>query len=58
MGPTVVYSFMQVAGLVNDHLVTCFRFHECSNVTLKTEFKTEVKEKKVENETVNLTEIQ
>ncbi|XP_057434927.1 uncharacterized protein LOC130727718 isoform X2 [Lotus japonicus] len=58
VGPTVVYSFMQVAGLVNDHLVTCFRFHECSNVTLKNEFKTEVKEKKVENETVNLTKIQ
>ncbi|XP_057975527.1 uncharacterized protein LOC131162921 [Malania oleifera] len=30
VGPTVVYSFMQVAGIVNDHLLTCFRFHECS----------------------------
>ncbi|KAK6162813.1 hypothetical protein DH2020_002654 [Rehmannia glutinosa] len=29
IGPTVVYSFMQVAGLVNDHLVTCFRYNEC-----------------------------
>ncbi|KAJ1384930.1 Methyladenine glycosylase [Sesbania bispinosa] len=45
VGPTVVYSFMQVAGLVNDHLITCFRYQEC-NLTTKNEFKTEVKEKK------------
>ncbi|KAK4429157.1 putative GMP synthase [glutamine-hydrolyzing] [Sesamum alatum] len=31
VGPTVVYSFMQVAGLVNDHLVTCFRYNECNH---------------------------
>ncbi|CAI9098839.1 OLC1v1035559C1 [Oldenlandia corymbosa var. corymbosa] len=29
VGPTVVYSFMQVAGLTNDHLVGCFRFQDC-----------------------------
>ncbi|XP_031092111.1 uncharacterized protein LOC115996828 isoform X1 [Ipomoea triloba] len=29
VGPTVVYSFMQVAGITNDHLVSCFRFHDC-----------------------------
>uniref|UniRef100_UPI001CB8E708 probable GMP synthase [glutamine-hydrolyzing] n=1 Tax=Erigeron canadensis TaxID=72917 RepID=UPI001CB8E708 len=29
VGPTVVYSFLQVAGLTNDHLVSCFRFREC-----------------------------
>ncbi|KAJ1410352.1 Methyladenine glycosylase [Sesbania bispinosa] len=29
VGPTVVYSFMQVAGLTNDHLTSCFRFQEC-----------------------------
>ncbi|XP_058186312.1 uncharacterized protein LOC131303453 isoform X1 [Rhododendron vialii] len=29
VGPTVVYSFMQVAGITNDHLISCFRFHEC-----------------------------
>lgn len=28
VGPTVVYSFMQVAGLTNDHLISCFRFKE------------------------------
>ncbi|KAK6127870.1 hypothetical protein DH2020_038378 [Rehmannia glutinosa] len=26
VGPTVVYSFMQVAGITNDHLINCFRF--------------------------------
>ncbi|HNX49299.1 MAG TPA: DNA-3-methyladenine glycosylase I [Thermoanaerobaculaceae bacterium] len=28
VGPTVVYSHMQACGLVNDHLVTCFRYGE------------------------------
>ncbi|KAL3505271.1 hypothetical protein ACH5RR_035112 [Cinchona calisaya] len=31
VGPTVVYSFMQVAGMVNDHLVSCFRYNECNS---------------------------
>ncbi|XP_002510348.2 DNA-3-methyladenine glycosylase [Ricinus communis] len=36
VGPTVVYSFMQVAGIVNDHLLTCFRYQECiANVKKK-----------------------
>ncbi|KAJ1260133.1 hypothetical protein BS78_10G208900 [Paspalum vaginatum] len=35
VGPTVIYSFMQAAGLTNDHLVSCFRFEEC-NATLCT----------------------
>jgi DNA-3-methyladenine glycosylase I len=26
VGPTVCYAFMQAAGLVNDHIVSCFRF--------------------------------
>ncbi|KAE8687660.1 26S proteasome non-ATPase regulatory subunit 9-like [Hibiscus syriacus] len=29
VGPTVIYSFMQVAGMTNDHLTSCFRFQEC-----------------------------
>lgn len=29
VGPTVIYSFMQVVGLTNDHLISCFRFQEC-----------------------------
>jgi DNA-3-methyladenine glycosylase I len=28
VGPTICYAFMQATGLVNDHLVTCYRFHE------------------------------
>ena len=30
VGPTIVYAFMQATGLVNDHLVTCFRHAECA----------------------------
>ncbi|KAL5231808.1 hypothetical protein ABZP36_030584 [Zizania latifolia] len=29
VGPVIVYSFMQAAGMVIDHLVDCFRFPEC-----------------------------
>ncbi|CAN0911777.1 Probable GMP synthase [glutamine-hydrolyzing] [Linum grandiflorum] len=29
VGPTVIHSFMQAAGLINDHLVTCPRHLEC-----------------------------
>ncbi|KAJ3698408.1 hypothetical protein LUZ61_002113 [Rhynchospora tenuis] len=32
VGPTVVYTFMQVAGLTNDHLVSCFCFEKCVNM--------------------------
>ena len=28
VGPTICYAFMQAAGLVNDHVVGCFRFEE------------------------------
>ncbi len=28
VGPTICYAFMQGAGLVNDHLTTCFRFDD------------------------------
>ncbi|HXI83286.1 MAG TPA: DNA-3-methyladenine glycosylase I, partial [Verrucomicrobiae bacterium] len=28
VGSTICYAFMQAAGLVNDHLVTCFRYRE------------------------------
>ncbi|KAK6939495.1 Methyladenine glycosylase [Dillenia turbinata] len=30
VGPTFVYSFMQVAGIVNNHLLTCFRYEGCN----------------------------
>lgn len=32
VGPTTVYAFMQSAGLVNDHLVGCFRYDDCSKL--------------------------
>jgi DNA-3-methyladenine glycosylase I len=32
IGPTIVYAFMQAAGLVNDHLVSCFRHAEVSRL--------------------------
>ena len=28
VGPTIVYSHMQATGMVNDHLVDCFRYRE------------------------------
>ena len=28
VGPTICYAFMQAVGLVNDHVTTCFRYHE------------------------------
>ena len=28
VGPTIMYAFMQAAGLVNDHTVQCFRYSE------------------------------
>jgi DNA-3-methyladenine glycosylase I len=30
VGPTICYAFMQSAGLVNDHLVSCHRYRELS----------------------------
>ncbi|KAL0875883.1 hypothetical protein Bca101_025588 [Brassica carinata] len=29
VSPTVIYSFMQAAGLPNDHLIGCFRYQDC-----------------------------
>ncbi len=29
VGSTICYAFMQATGMVNDHLVDCFRYHEC-----------------------------
>ena len=31
VGPTICYSFMQAVGMVNDHLVGCFRHEELKN---------------------------
>ena len=33
VGPTITYAFMQAAGLVNDHLVGCFRYEALQDHT-------------------------
>ena len=30
VGPTICYAFMQAAGMVNDHLTSCFRHEQCN----------------------------
>jgi len=35
VGPTICYAFMQAVGMVNDHLVTCFRYAEIKNAAAK-----------------------
>lgn len=35
VGPTVIYSFLQVSGIVNDHLAACSRYQECNLETEK-----------------------
>ena len=35
VGPTICYAFMQAVGMVNDHLVTCFRYAEMKNAAAK-----------------------
>ncbi|PKO07133.1 MAG: DNA-3-methyladenine glycosylase I [Chloroflexi bacterium HGW-Chloroflexi-3] len=32
VGPTIMYAFMQAVGMVNDHLVECYRFLEVSQM--------------------------
>ena len=32
VGPTIMYAFMQATGMVNDHLVECFRHAECARL--------------------------
>jgi DNA-3-methyladenine glycosylase I len=39
VGPTTVYAFMQAVGMVNDHLVGCFRHEPCAR--LQRRFKLE-----------------
>lgn len=29
VGPTICYAFMQATGMVNDHIIDCFRHQEC-----------------------------
>lgn len=32
VGPTIIYAFMQAVGLVNDHTVDCYRYHDLANL--------------------------
>jgi DNA-3-methyladenine glycosylase I len=34
-GPTIVYAFLQACGLVNDHLVGCYRHAEVAELGSK-----------------------
>jgi len=35
VGPTVIYAYMQAVGMVNDHLVDCFRHRELAKRTTR-----------------------
>ncbi len=30
VGTTICYAYMQATGMVNDHVISCFRYHECN----------------------------
>lgn len=32
VGPTIIYAFMQAVGMVNDHVIDCFRHQECRDM--------------------------
>jgi DNA-3-methyladenine glycosylase I len=36
VGPTICYAFMQATGMVNDHLVSCFRHEACRKKDVRT----------------------
>jgi DNA-3-methyladenine glycosylase I len=36
VGPTIVYAFMQAVGMVNDHLVSCFRYSDLTSLVRDT----------------------
>lgn len=35
VGPTICYAFMQAVGMVNDHLINCFRYAEIKSAATK-----------------------
>jgi len=34
VGPTICYAFMQAVGMVNDHVVSCFRYEQITSIVL------------------------
>ncbi|KAI3759093.1 hypothetical protein L6452_06668 [Arctium lappa] len=57
VGPIVIYSFMQISGMVNDHLISCFRYMECNSISVKKDPKPVVKEIKQETDDLDVTEL-
>jgi DNA-3-methyladenine glycosylase I len=43
VGPTICYAFMQATGIVNDHLVACFRYKACGGAPARTRAVTKKK---------------
>ena len=37
MGSTIIYAHMQAVGIVNDHLVECFRYREVATAIVTPE---------------------
>ena len=35
VGPTIIYAYMQAIGMVNDHLVTCYRHAQCAKLATR-----------------------
>ncbi|MDX2379175.1 MAG: DNA-3-methyladenine glycosylase I, partial [Acidimicrobiia bacterium] len=35
VGPTICYAFMQATGMVNDHVLGCFRHDECAALAIE-----------------------
>ena len=36
IGPTIIYSHLQATGLINDHLMGCYRWQECQEIAPQT----------------------
>jgi DNA-3-methyladenine glycosylase I len=36
VGPTIIYAYLQAVGVVNDHLVECFRYREVARLAKRT----------------------
>jgi DNA-3-methyladenine glycosylase I len=32
VGSTIIYAYMQATGMVNDHLVSCYRYRQCATL--------------------------
>ncbi len=37
VGPTICYAFMQAVGMVNDHLISCFRYEEITKAGVRSQ---------------------